>query len=148
MAKANTYELEKAAKVKCKICGLEGSGYYLWYYPTFMNGDAEVEAEFCLVHKQQGKNLKRELEAPIKAAEKRKEEEYLRYEVRKQNRLQNDFKVLEGKGFEVKKFTDYQYRINKVLDIFPTSQYYHDIKNNKRGDYRNLIGFVESFFKR
>ncbi len=52
-------------------------------------------------------------------------------------------------GFTVKKLTDYQYRVNEVLDIYPTNAKYHDIKRNKRGSFRgqNVCMFVRKFFK-
>lgn len=55
-------------------------------------------------------------------------------------------KRLESK-YNIKYFTSYQFRVNGVLDIFPTNELYHDIKKNHRGSYRNLEGFLESFFK-
>lgn len=37
--------------------------------------------------------------------------------------------------FTVKKITPYQYRINGVLDLFPTNDKYHHITKNERGTY-------------
>lgn len=57
MAKANTRVWERGmflSKAKCDNCGWEkeeGFTYQyvnrLFYYPTFMNGDAELEKELC-----------------------------------------------------------------------------------------------------
>lgn len=53
-----------------------------------------------------------------------------------------------SKKYSVEKKTEYQYRINEVLDIYPQNQRYHDIKKNKRGDYQNMIKFVNNFFRK
>lgn len=53
MARANTYEMEKGGfswhKEGCIICGAKpvARGFY---YPTFMNGDAEWLGDFCQEH--------------------------------------------------------------------------------------------------
>jgi hypothetical protein len=146
MAKANTYELEKANKVKCLVCDFEGTGYTLWYYPTFMNGDAEVEASFCESHKQEAKKRLHSLRLPLIAEQKRQDEREQIYEQKKSDELKTALKTLQDKGFEIKDLNNgYQYRINGKLDIFPTNRNYHDIKNNERGGYKNLVGFVNSF---
>lgn len=77
MAKANTYELEHSGyfwkEQGCIVCGSKegkepnkkyGSDgpYRLFYYPTFMNGDAEWIADFCYKHKKVGRRLKQNLE--------------------------------------------------------------------------------------
>lgn len=51
-------------------------------------------------------------------------------------------------GLTVQKLTDYQYRINSRLDIYPRNKRYHDIKTNKRGSYVGvpLDGFVMGYF--
>lgn len=38
-------------------------------------------------------------------------------------------------GHIVRKLTEYHYRINNRLDLFPTNCRYHDIKTGKRGFY-------------
>lgn len=144
MARANSYDLEKANNITCKICGATGQGYYLWYYPTFMNGDAEVESEFCMVHKKEGNKALNALKAPLIAAAKEEEKKQIAYEIKEREKLESELNVLREK-FEVKEFTSYHYRVNGVLDIFPTNRYYHDIKKNKRGDYRNMVEFVTKF---
>jgi CRISPR/Cas system-associated endonuclease Cas3-HD len=51
------------------------------------------------------------------------------------------------KKHQVNTLTPYQYRISEVLDIFVTNKKYHDIRNNRRGTYRDLSQFVEEFFR-
>lgn len=50
----------------------------------------------------------------------------------------------------VKALTEYQFRINNRLDIYPRNQKWHDIKNNTRGDYRpnRLEAFVINYIER
>lgn len=54
MAKANTYEMEKRTPInltkKCELCE-NAPSCRAWYYPTFMNGDAEWLGDFCEEHK-------------------------------------------------------------------------------------------------
>ncbi len=149
MAKANTYELERANKVKCKVCGFEGAGFYLWYYPTFMNGDAEVEAEFCNAHKKAGNQLLNELRKPlIEAARKRRVEEE-KWQANEDSDIQANLDLLKTEGFDIKNLNNgYHYRINGILDIFPVGRNYHDIKKNKRGGYRRnriLADFIRTY---
>lgn len=58
MARPNTYEMERGGftwdKRGCVICG-EKPMYRGFFYPTFMNGDAEWLGDFCQAHK--GTNL-------------------------------------------------------------------------------------------
>ena len=54
MARANTFEMDKGGyswdKRGCAICSAIPE-YRGFYYPTFMNGDAEWLGDFCKVHK-------------------------------------------------------------------------------------------------
>lgn len=47
------------------------------------------------------------------------------------------------KDYRIKKLTDYQYRVNDVIDIFPTNQKFHNIVTNKRGQYFDLKRALE-----
>jgi hypothetical protein len=50
---------------------------------------------------------------------------------------------LRSMGYQLEdKNNGYQVRINGVLDIYPQNKRYHDLKANRRGDYKNLVGFV------
>jgi len=55
--------------------------------------------------------------------------------------------ALADQGFSVECVTEYQYRINGRLDLYPTHNRYHDVLKNRRGGYRNATEFVKSFFK-
>lgn len=43
------------------------------------------------------------------------------------------FSMLESCGYTVVKFTDYHFRINELLDIYPLSMSFYDRKNKARG---------------
>jgi hypothetical protein len=45
--------------------------------------------------------------------------------------------------FKVRKFTDYQYRIDGFIDLYPTNRAYHNIKTQERGIYPQ--GDIEPF---
>jgi hypothetical protein len=63
--------------------------------------------------------------------------------------LDKDLARLEELGFtHEEKNSWYQVRINGTIDIYPQSQSYHDIKKNKRGMYKNLVGFIKTYFER
>lgn len=57
----------------------------------------------------------------------------------------NQILALRKMGFKVEQKTEYQYRINGYLDIYPIHNRYHDIKLNKRGGFRNVISFVKGY---
>lgn len=57
---------------------------------------------------------------------------------------QFDLMQLESLGYDVKAITEYQWRINDAIDIFPTNNRYHNLNRNSRGHYRNLITFISS----
>lgn len=54
--------------------------------------------------------------------------------------------TLKEDGFEIQSFTLYHFRVNGVLDIFPTSKKFHDIKADKRGRYKDVLDFVYNHF--
>jgi len=60
MATANTFEVDKISgytgKKDCAICG-ELSAYRTFFYPTYMNGDAEWCGDYCEKHKPTEKEL-------------------------------------------------------------------------------------------
>lgn len=47
-------------------------------------------------------------------------------------------------NYEVKKLTDYQYRINGILDLYPIHKRFHNIKTNVRGNYKSVIDIVKN----
>lgn len=53
--------------------------------------------------------------------------------------------ALQSHGFAVRKLTDCQYRVNDVLDLFPTNRRYHYIPTNKRGSYRDPLFIVKAY---
>lgn len=74
-------------------------------------------------------------------------------QVRRQKQEQRDRRVpqlleLQGEGFQIKKLTEFQYRVNDRLDIYPTWAKWHDIKLNKRGTFSgiNIKQFIRRFF--
>lgn len=51
-------------------------------------------------------------------------------------------------GFDVSPVTDYQYRVNDAVDLFPTNRKFHDIKKNQRGEYPADKDKLVEFLKR
>lgn len=54
-----------------------------------------------------------------------------------------DILALKDMMFEVEKLTEYQYRINKTLDLYPVHRKFHNIKTGKRGTYGKLLPLLE-----
>lgn len=71
-------------------------------------------------------------------------------QVRRQERLpmrQKEIEALSALGYEVKKLTEYQYRINGEYDLFPIHNRFHHLKTNKRGGAKNLAEFIKQQLK-
>src|SRR5262245_27159045 len=47
--------------------------------------------------------------------------------------------ALRGKGFHVEALTDYQFRVDGALDLFPIHRRFHDLKRQQRGGYQNVL---------
>lgn len=66
--------------------------------------------------------------------------------------MEREIDVLKAKGYQVEKLTLYQYRVECVLDLYPTRKRFHNIANQKRGQYPDpwrvktkvLIDFVDA----
>ena len=54
---------------------------------------------------------------------------------------------LISEGYKVEWKTDYQCRINDILDLYPIHHRFHNIKTNKRGGYKHVHLIVEKTFK-
>lgn len=54
---------------------------------------------------------------------------------------QDEIESIEG--YEVKKLTDYQYRINGIFDLYPIHKRFHNIKTGKRGNYKSVIEILK-----
>lgn len=55
---------------------------------------------------------------------------------------------LSEHGYEVKKLTEFQYRINGIYDLYPIHNRWHNIKTNKRGGAQNLAEFIKHNLKK
>jgi hypothetical protein len=57
-------------------------------------------------------------------------------------------KEFERLGFEIRRLTPFQYRINECLDIYPSNKRYHDLKTGQRGDIRGISygDFLRKYF--
>lgn len=55
---------------------------------------------------------------------------------------------LADQGYDIRVVNEegYQFRVNGLLDIYPTNKRYHDLKKNKRGSYETLTEFIPTFF--
>src|SRR4051812_13942311 len=53
--------------------------------------------------------------------------------------------ALQGKGFHVRALTDFQFRIDSTLDLYPIHKRYHHLPTEKRGDYHNALACAVKF---
>lgn len=65
------------------------------------------------------------------------------------DRRKSYFQELIDSGYHVEQMTEWQFRVNGVLDIYPKNARWHDIKRQKRGGFqgKNLARFVRKYFK-
>ncbi len=49
-------------------------------------------------------------------------------------------------GYTVEIKTPYHFRVNNCLDVYPQNRKWHDIKQNKRGEYEDIFRFAKQFF--
>lgn len=53
-------------------------------------------------------------------------------------RTEDLFKACEERGLEVRKLTEYQYRVADTVDFYPTNGNWHNIKTKLRGDFHTI----------
>lgn len=60
---------------------------------------------------------------------------------------QQEILALSVDGFSVKQMTEYQFRIDGKIDLYPIHRRYHVLAGGRRGTYRNALSFVRSVLK-
>lgn len=71
-----------------------------------------------------------------------KEEQKLRREIRLPIRTEE---IHQLEDYEIQKLSEYQYRINGLIDIYPIHARFHILRKNKRGNY--TPGKLKEFLK-
>lgn len=51
--------------------------------------------------------------------------------------------ALNHRGVHVLRVTDYQFRVNEILDIYPTNKKYHVLETGERGEYQDIYDLVK-----
>jgi hypothetical protein len=66
---------------------------------------------------------------------------------RRRTGFESVFDDLIKRGHTIKQMSLYKFRIDDVLDVYPSNKRWHDIKNNRRGDLRvslhNIANLIE-----
>ena len=133
---------KKVSNVVCDTCKSKVVvGLRLEWRVDIFQGNCEFENTCHRCYKEN--NKKREEEARKYAEKKREREEAWR---KKEEKFWAGMKARVEEKYEVKYLSPYQWRINGALDLYIQSRRYHDIKNNKRGDYRDMHKFLKKFF--
>lgn len=70
------------------------------------------------------------------------------YERRNQSLATVELGELYTNGFDIDQKTEWQYRIDETLDIYPRNHRWHNLKTGERGSYRpgRLLVFVDKHF--
>ena len=70
--------------------------------------------------------------------------------IRERHTLQNGIEMIRDCGFSVQRLTEYHYRIESVLDLYPTRGRFHHLKTGEKGSYnnRNLFGWFRAYAQR
>ena len=55
---------------------------------------------------------------------------------------------LRNKGFKIEQKSEYHFRINDILDVWPTHNRWHYLKENSRGGFGHIRGLIERFTKK
>ena len=55
--------------------------------------------------------------------------------------------ALRQEGYKVEQKTDYHFRINDTIDLWPIHNRYHNIKTNRRGGAYSLAEFIRRTLK-
>ncbi len=69
---------------------------------------------------------------------------------RRKNRLpirQKEIEDLAHLGYTVSKKSEYHYRVNDQIDVWPIHNRYHILKTNKRGGYKSVTEFIKNQIK-
>lgn len=124
----------------CETCGQQKEkGFQLEWQVSWFRGEDEFE-KICTDCR-----VKRD-------TEKKKADEAYMQKMRpiwaKRAKKEQDFwtgmkQKLEAK-YTVRYLTEYQWRINDAIDIYPTNRKYHILKTNVRGNYQDMHGFLAS----
>jgi len=56
--------------------------------------------------------------------------------------------ALRALGWDVERITEYQFRVNKTLDLYPTRRRFHHIPTGRRGFYRQPLEIVYRFLSK
>jgi hypothetical protein len=54
--------------------------------------------------------------------------------------------ILAAHDYRVQALTQYQYRINGVIDIYPVNRRWHDLRSGQRGNY-NALGTIPTIVR-
>jgi len=76
-------------------------------------------------------------------------EERKAYKIRRDARIERWKKTMEwlkANGLVVEFLTEYQVRINGMLDLYIVHGRYHNIKFNRRGNFSNIKKLIEETF--
>lgn len=55
--------------------------------------------------------------------------------------------ILVAEDFKVEQFSEYHFRINNRLDVWPSSKKSYDIKSGEKQGYTDLLRFVRFHFR-
>ena len=127
-------EKKKIADFVCDTCKQESKeGYRLEWRVDIFQGNCEFENTcFSCFSKAQ----------TLRAKEDREQQERDLIIADKEEKFWDGMKAKLEEKYQVKYLTNYQWRINGIVDIFPQSRRFHDIRKNVRGSYKDMFEFL------
>lgn len=54
---------------------------------------------------------------------------------------------LRAQGYTVQQLTEYQFRVNGRIDLYPIHNRWHDLKTQERGGAKDLATFIKERFR-
>ncbi len=59
----------------------------------------------------------------------------------------SQIQILIAQDYEVNAFSDIHFRINRRLDVWPSTKKWYDTRNHTKGTYKDLLTFAKQHFK-
>lgn len=53
--------------------------------------------------------------------------------------------MLVAQDYRVEQLSEYHFRINERLNVWPSTRKYYDANSQKKGTYKNILALVEEF---
>lgn len=132
---------KKQKSITCSVCKEIKPGFTIHWKTSWFRGDDEVE-DICL----ECLSIREKKEAEEREAYEKKMRPIWKKRAEKEASFWNEMKKKLESKYKVEYLTQYHWRINNEIDIFPTNRRFHNFKTQQRGDYKDMHGFLAKHF--